>query len=95
MWTQVSVRKDSHKKQNNCFMEEMIYKIFKDERTVYFHSSDAHRMETGETWITYEYFNGNRKKVTLIFGSDNFDEVPLRVCTTPDELESLVNSLIN
>lgn len=75
-------------------MYDTIYKIFGDDKVRYFHSSDAHRMETGETWITYSYFQGNSNKVVLIFGSNEFDEVPLRVCTTPEELENLVKALI-
>ena len=75
-------------------MYDMIQKIFGEDRVKYFHSSDAHKMETGETWITYQYFQGDPKRVMLIFGSTEYDEVPLRVCSTPEELEDLVKALI-
>ena len=75
-------------------MEDIIYKIFKDERIKYFHSSDAFKIESGETWITYKYFQGNKNKVIVILGSTEFDEVPLKVCTTPESFENLINSLI-
>ena len=71
-------------------MEEVLQKHFGEDRNMYFHSSDAHKMLAGDTYLRYEQ-QGDR--VVLWFGSD-FDEVPVKVCSTADDLERTINALV-
>ena len=64
-------------------MDEVINKYFKDDRVMFFHSSDAHKMLAGDTYLRYEY-QGDR--VILWYGSD-YEEVPLKFCRSGEELE--------
>lgn len=74
-------------------MDDMIYKYFKDERQFYFLSSDALQLDTGETYLRFDYYSGNRIK--LWFGSHNYGEFPIKICTTPEELEKIIQAIIN
>ena len=72
-------------------MKEIIYKYFRDERILHFHSSDAYYDLGGDPYMRYQW-NGYR--IELGIGSNNFEEVPIKVCSTPEELEGLIKAII-
>lgn len=47
----------------------------------------------GESYLRYEFF-GNMKNQVLISIGNNEGEVPIRVCTNPEKLEALMQSII-
>ena len=75
-------------------MEEILYKHFRDEKVLYFQSSDAFRTLAGDTYLRYGYFQGNKENVLISIGSDQIDETPIKICTTPDELDNLIRAIV-
>lgn len=75
-------------------MFDIIEKYFKGERTLFFQSSDLHKMIEGDTYLRYE-FKGSvtGEKVVLWFGGNN-GEFAVKVCSTPEKLEKLIQSII-
>ena len=61
-------------------MEEILHKHFRNEKVLYYHSSDAHKRIEGETYLKYESSMG---KIELWFGGEN-GEVCL-LCTNDSE----------
>lgn len=74
-------------------MDDIIYKYFRDERQFYFLSSDALQLDTGETFLRYEHYDG--KRVKLWFGCNSYGDFPIKICSTPEELEKLIIAIIN
>ena len=73
-------------------MEDMVDKYFKDGETQYYHCSDRLQMKTGEIWLRIEWIGG--KEVLLWFGCNNYDEIPIKACRKPEELEAIILALI-
>lgn len=71
-------------------MKEIIEKYFKDEHLLYFQSSDAYQGLVGDSYLRHQW-HGNR--VVLWLGSTNFEEVPIKVCSTPADLEKLIRTI--
>jgi len=76
-------------------IEEVLYKIFRDEKVKYFQSSDAFSGIAGDTFIKYDYYHEHKARVIISIGGSNIDETPLKVCTSAGEIENLVNAIIN
>lgn len=76
-------------------LDQIVDRHFKDSRTLYFHSSDAHRAIEGDTYLRYEYMPGpTGLRVALYLGGDNGE-----ICTTvqgdPNKLDLLIKTLIS
>lgn len=71
--------------------ESVINKHFKDERVMYFHSSDRHKMLVGDTYLRYEY---EADRVTLWEGGTHFEEFPVKVCSSPEDLEKTITAIV-
>lgn len=72
-------------------MKEIIYKYFRDDKTLYFHSSDAHHDIAGDTFLYYKW---DGERIELWFGGTNCDTVPIKVCSTPEDLEEIIKAII-
>lgn len=69
--------------------QEVLEKYFKDNKMLYYLSSDSHKAIEGETYLTYK----KTGKIELWFGSDNGEFCLL--CTNDGEkLEALIKALI-
>ncbi len=71
-------------------MQELLDKYFKDKKTCYFQSSDAHKNIEGDTYLTYTK-SGDR--IELYIGGDN-GEVCLCVTDKVEKLETLITNII-
>lgn len=69
--------------------QEVLEKYFKDERTLYFQTSDAMANIEGDSYLRYE----KTGKIELWFGG-NSGECCLMCTTNGDELESLIKAII-
>lgn len=60
---------------------------FKGEKTLYFHQSDAHRMEAGDTYLKY-YWKGAGRVSLWMGGSEG--EMPILVTSDPMALNKMI-----
>lgn len=71
-------------------IREVIQKYFKEERQIYFQSSDAHAMIEGDTYLRFEWHSD---KVEIWFGG-NSGECCLISTNQADKLETLIRAII-
>lgn len=69
--------------------QDVLEKYFKDEKMIYFCSSDKLRMIEGEPYLRYQKDNG----VQLWAGGNN-GEVCIMVTSNGDDLETLIKAII-
>lgn len=70
--------------------QQVIDKYFKDQRQIYFQSSDALQQIEGDTYLRYQ----KTGKIELWYGGNNGEMCLL--CTTDGEaLENLIKAIIN
>jgi hypothetical protein len=69
--------------------QEILEKYFKEERTLYFQSSDAHQQIEGDTYLRYE----KTGKIEVWFGGNN-GEMCLCATTDPGKLESIIKAMV-
>jgi len=75
--------------ENKPTTQEVIEKYFKDERNIYFSSSDSLKAIEGDTYLTYR----KTGKIELWFGGNNGEFCLL--CTTDGKsLENLIKAII-
>ncbi len=73
---------------------DVIEEYFGGERNLYFRSSDEHYDMEGDTYLRWaRTFCRAGTRIALHFGGSN-GEVCLRVCSTPEELETLIKAMI-
>lgn len=70
-------------------INDVLYKYFKDEKVLYFQSSDRHKSIEGDTYLKYEKAGG----IELWFGGNN-GEVCLICTTDPERIESIIEAII-
>jgi len=70
-------------------IRNILYKFFKNEKTIYFHSSDHHKQIEGDTYLRYNM----NEKVEIWFGGNN-GEVCLVCTNNVTTLEKLLSSII-
>ncbi len=73
-------------------IQEVINKHFRDDKTLYFHSSDAHKNIEGDTYLTYSKHGDGR--IELYFGGDN-GEVCITVTDSPKKLDLLIGNILH
>jgi hypothetical protein len=69
--------------------QDVLNKYFKDEKHLYFQSSDYHKMIEGETMLSYK----KTGKVELWFSGNN-GEVCLIATTDGEKLEEVIKAII-
>lgn len=75
-------------------MQEVLYKLFGDEKVRWFQSSDSYQRISGDTYISYRYDGGYKGAVIISVGGSNIDETPIKVCYTADQINKLVQAII-
>jgi len=66
-------------------------KYFKEEKFLYFHSSDAHTDIEGDTYLKYNKRLDGR--IELSFGGNN-GEVCIKVCQDIHEMDKVITAII-
>jgi hypothetical protein len=67
-------------------IRDIIDKLFKDDRAIFFHQSDRHLMEEPNAYLRYQYKDN---KLWLYFGSDN-GEYLLLITDKAEGLEDFI-----
>ena len=73
---------------------DVIYRYFREDKILYFHSSDAHHIIEGDTYIRYAYDNSIEILRTGLWIGGTNGEICIRICSTPKELENLIKAII-
>lgn len=71
-------------------MNEILYKYFRDDNTMYFQSSDSHKDIEGDTYFRYNRSNG---KIELWMGGNN-GEICLCVASSHEKIEQVIKAII-
>ena len=69
--------------------QQVLDKYFKDGKTLYFQSSDAHKQIEGDPYLRYQ----KTGKIEIWFGGNN-GEVCLCCTTDAEKLENLIKAII-
>lgn len=75
-------------------IEDMLEKYFPNKDPNYFHSSDAYRNIAGDSYIRYKFLDGNKGKVVITLGGTEIEEMPIKVCSTAEQIENLVKAIL-
>lgn len=75
-------------------MQDVLYKYFRDERTIEFIVADRFKAEFGQPTISYSYLRGERGAVVISIQTPDTDETPIKSCHTAEELENLLQSIL-
>lgn len=73
--------------------DAVIDKYFREDKNLYFHSSDAHKTLEEDPYLRYDRRTCGGNRVVLWVGGCN-GEIAIKVCTTPEELETLIKAII-
>lgn len=73
-------------------IEDVLDKLFGDEKVKYFQSSDAYKRIAGDTFVSYR-FDGHKGAVVISVGGSNIDETPIKVCYSGEEIKTLLNAI--
>jgi hypothetical protein len=76
------------------FFSDVVYKYFREDKILYFHSSDAHHNIEGDTYLKYVYNSSFEFLRTELWIGGTNGEMCIRVCSTPKELENLIKAII-
>ena len=72
-------------------LHDVLHHFFKDERTLYFHSSDAMKSLTGDPYLKYDQRSTN-EVIISVCGNDG--EAIVKVCHAPHDLRRLIEAII-
>ena len=75
-------------------MQEVLYKYFRDERTIDFIAADRFTAEYGQPTLSYSYLRGDKSAVVVTIQLPDYDETPIKSCHTAEELENLLQSIL-
>jgi hypothetical protein len=62
-------------------IQDMLYKIFRDDRSKYFTSGDEYKQLAGDnTFLSYSYYRNDKTKVIISIGGDDISTTELKIC---------------